>query len=94
MFQLVSEEGFESIAKILYHSTVPEYFATASEAATLTFLRAQGIPVPRVYRYCANAENSVGAKHILMEKAQGTSLQDKWFTLGDKEIVKLAYSYV
>lgn len=94
VFDLVSEDVFESIAKILYHSAVPKYFATASEAATLTYLRKKGIPVPRVYGYCANAENPVGAEYILMEKAQGTSLQDTWHTLKDKEIAKLVYSYV
>ncbi|PSN74907.1 hypothetical protein BS50DRAFT_628163 [Corynespora cassiicola Philippines] len=39
VFVLKMQEGFELIAKTRYHITRPEYFATASEAATLTFLR-------------------------------------------------------
>lgn len=43
------KDGFELIAKLPYHIAQPTYFATASEAATLTFLRSKGIPVPEVY---------------------------------------------
>jgi hypothetical protein len=39
VFTLVHEDGSEMIAKILYHSTAPGYYAIASGAATLTFLR-------------------------------------------------------
>jgi hypothetical protein len=56
------EVSFGSMAKVPYHIAVLKYFATASEAATLTFLRSKDIPVPEIYGYCANAENPVGTE--------------------------------
>jgi aminoglycoside phosphotransferase (APT) family kinase protein len=94
VFTLTMEDGFEVIAKIPYHIAVPEYFATASEAATLAFLRSKGVPVPKVYSYCACAENPVGAEYLLMEKADGVSLKSKWLELTEEEISKLAHSFV
>jgi aminoglycoside phosphotransferase (APT) family kinase protein len=81
VFTLTLEDGFKLIAKVPYHIAVPNYFATASEAATLTFLRSKDIPVPEVYDYCANAENPVGTEYIFMEKASGVSLKSKWLGL-------------
>ncbi|KAJ0424982.1 hypothetical protein BJY00DRAFT_308870 [Aspergillus carlsbadensis] len=40
------EDGFRAIVKIPYSIAVPKKYATASEVATLTFLRSKGIPVP------------------------------------------------
>ncbi|PWY64178.1 hypothetical protein BO83DRAFT_402664 [Aspergillus eucalypticola CBS 122712] len=64
-------DGFEVIAKILYRFTGPKYYATASEAATLCFLYAKGIPVPQLYGYSPSEDNTVGVEYILMEKAMG-----------------------
>ncbi|KAF2464602.1 kinase-like protein [Lindgomyces ingoldianus] len=94
VFVLVLQNGFELIAKIPYHIARPEYFATASEAATLAFLRLRGIPVPEVYSYSATAENPVGTEYILMEKAPGVCLASKWVNLQDLEIRRLAHSFV
>jgi hypothetical protein len=51
VFLLKLEDGFELVAKIPYRIARPKHFTTASEAATLTFLRLKGIPVPEVYSY-------------------------------------------
>jgi hypothetical protein len=91
---LTFQDGFEMIAKIPYHIVVPRYYATASEAATLTFLRLQGIPVPEVYVYSANRENPVGTEYILLEKAPGVSLLSKWLNLEDDLAKRLAQSFV
>jgi hypothetical protein len=88
------QDGFELIAKIPYHIARPEYFATASEAATLTFLRLKGIPVPEVYSYSATADNPVGTEYILMEKASGVCLASNWVNLQELEIRRLAHSFV
>ncbi|KAF2247950.1 hypothetical protein BU26DRAFT_519748 [Trematosphaeria pertusa] len=94
VFILVLQDGFELIAKIPYHISRPEYYATASEAATLTFLRLQGLPVPEVYSYSATAESPVGAEYILMERAPGICLASRWLDLQDLEIRRLAHSFV
>ncbi|KAH8730345.1 amidase signature domain-containing protein [Phaeosphaeriaceae sp. PMI808] len=94
VFVLQLQDGFELIAKIPYHIARPEYFATASEAATLTFLRLKGIPVPKVYSYSAKVENPVGTEYLLMEKAQGVSLASKGGNLEDVELQRLTHSFV
>lgn len=94
VFILQLQDGFELIAKIPYHITLPDHFATASEAATLTFLRSKGIPVPEVYNYSATADNPVGTEYILMQKAPGVGLGTKWLNLQDVEIKRLAHSFV
>ncbi|KAF2811522.1 uncharacterized protein BDZ99DRAFT_487255 [Mytilinidion resinicola] len=94
VFVLELQDGFEMIAKIPYHIARPEYFATASEAATLTLLRLKGIPVPEVYSYSTMLENPVGTEYILMEKAPGVCLASKWVDLQDHEIRRLGHSFV
>jgi aminoglycoside phosphotransferase (APT) family kinase protein len=94
VFVLELQDGFELIAKIPYHIARPEYYATASEAATLTFLRLKGIPVPEVYSYSATVENPVGTEYILLEKASGVCLASRWMDLEELEIRRLAHSFV
>nr|POE94651.1 altered inheritance of mitochondria protein 9, mitochondrial [Quercus suber] len=91
---LTMQDGFEVIAKIPYRIARPEYYTTASEAATLTFLKQKGLPVPGVLSYCAKAANPVGSEYILMEKAYGVSISDRWQDLTDLEIRRLAHSFV
>ncbi|KDB20263.1 hypothetical protein H109_07782, partial [Trichophyton interdigitale MR816] len=43
------ENGLQVVVKIPYPLSVPRRYATASEVATLAFLRLKGIPVPKVY---------------------------------------------
>jgi hypothetical protein len=52
------------------------------------------VPVPKVYSYCAYAENPVGAEYLLIEKAEGVSLKSRWLELTEKEMSRLAHSYV
>lgn len=63
------EDGFQAIAKIPYFTAVPEHYATASEVATLGFLRLEGIPVPKVLGWSSKISgNPVGAENIIMER--------------------------
>ena len=94
VFIIQMQDEFELIAKIPYHVPGPKYFATASEAATLTFLKSQDIPVPEVYGYSVTADNPVGAEYILMEKVAGVCLATKWEHLQDLDIRRLANSFV
>lgn len=74
--------------------TGPAFYATASEAATLAFLRRKGIPVPEVYAYSAHADNPVQTEYIILEKVTDVSAADRWFDLTDKEIRRLTVSLV
>lgn len=73
------EDGFRAIVKIPYRISVPKTYATASEVATLTFLRSKGIPVPEVYGWSSTTENAVGVEYIIMEHASGVGADTRWF---------------
>lgn len=94
VFLLTMENSYEAIAKIPYHIAVPKYYATASEAATLEFLRLKGVPVPKVYGYSASVDNPAGVEYLIMEKAKGARIEEKWLSMTKKERCKLASSYV
>ena len=94
VFLLAFEDGFEIIAKIPYRISVPERLATASEVATMDFLRSNGLPVPQVHAWSADSRNPVGVEYIIMQKAPGKPLEDRWFHLTQRERVHLMESYI
>ena len=47
VLQATFNDGYAIIARLPYHVTVPKHYAVASEAATLDFLRSQGVAVPK-----------------------------------------------
>ena len=55
----------------------------------MTLVRNHGIPVPVIYGYSTNTNNPVGAEYILMEKAEGRPLGDVWFTLSQRDRIKV-----
>lgn len=63
---------------IYLRSTMPWRLAVASEVATMDFVRAHGIPTPRILGYAID-ENPVGLEYILMEKLPGRPIGDAWF---------------
>ncbi|PGH23411.1 hypothetical protein AJ80_02521 [Polytolypa hystricis UAMH7299] len=92
IFLAIMEDGFKATVKIPYWISVPKTYATASEVATLTFLRPKGIPVPEVYGWSSTTRNAVGAEYIIMdsqyfEKDVPPQLQSRLYTPGvpDKE---------
>ncbi|GAT25944.1 phosphotransferase enzyme family protein [Aspergillus luchuensis] len=65
------EDGFRAIIKIPYWISIPRTYATASEVATLAFLRSKKIPVPEVYGWSSVTGNPVGVEYIIMEHVAG-----------------------
>ena len=94
VFLLTFEDGFEVIAKIPYNISVPERLATASEVATMDFLSSKELPVPRIHAWSADSNNPVGVEYIIMQKAPGKPLEDRWFHLTQKERVCFMESYI
>lgn len=88
------ENDSQVIVKIPFHHSVPKTYATASEVATLAFLRAKGIPVPKVYGWSSTANNPVGVEYIVMELASSIGLDSKWFELTKKQQLTLATEVV
>lgn len=78
VFLVKFDNGSEAIARFPTQLAGPPHYATASEVATMEFLRRRiGIPVPRVLAWNSSAStHEVSAEFILMEKAPGRSLYD------------------
>ncbi|OJJ37807.1 hypothetical protein ASPWEDRAFT_171269 [Aspergillus wentii DTO 134E9] len=91
VFQLTMDDGREIIAKLPNPNAGRPHFTTASEVATMDFLRnALNLPVPRVYAWSSRAsENPLGAEYILMEKQAGVVLTDVWDTIKGKQNVQI-----
>ncbi|KAL5336798.1 hypothetical protein BJX70DRAFT_389720 [Aspergillus crustosus] len=78
-FQLTMD-GREIIAKLLNPNTGRTHYTTASEVATMDFLRnVLDVPVPRVYAWSSRAsENPLSAEYILLEKQAGVIDIERW----------------
>ncbi|GAA82961.1 hypothetical protein ASPFODRAFT_59945 [Aspergillus luchuensis CBS 106.47] len=76
------EDGFRAIIKIPYWISIPRTYATASEVATLAFLRSKKIPVPEVYGWSSVTGNPVGVEYIIMEHVAGiVDIEKKLFSI-------------
>ncbi|CZT03693.1 uncharacterized protein RCO7_07614 [Rhynchosporium graminicola] len=76
---LTRADGQECIAKLPCPNAGPSHLTTASEVAVLQLVRSQTtIPVPRVLAWNSSSSNPVEAEYIVMEKAPGTQLFQKW----------------
>ncbi|KAL9103637.1 MAG: hypothetical protein Q9163_001332 [Psora crenata] len=83
------DDGYEVIARIPMPIAGPAHYMTASEVATMDFLRTQlNIPVPKVFGWASRVdqENPVGAEYMIIEKAQGESLSSLWPSLSKGEL--------
>ena len=91
VFLLTMDTGEQMIARIPHPNAGPAYYTTASEVATMHYLRTKlQLPVPRVVAYSCDATNPVGSEYILMERITGVNLSTKWPTLAvEKKITIL-----
>jgi aminoglycoside phosphotransferase len=78
VLEATMSDGKQVIAKVSYQYTISKHYATASEEATLEYLRLHGIPVPQVHGWCSTVDNAVGTWYIVMEKIEGTALNKLW----------------
>jgi hypothetical protein len=85
VFLLVMDNGSEVIARIPTAAAGPAHLVTASEVATMEFMRDLGVPVPKVLTWSSNADNNVGAEYIIMENAQGIQLKKVWDIMSHKQ---------
>ena len=75
-FMVIMRDGFQLVGWIPYPATQPKHLVTASEVATLDFVRVNDIPVPKIYGYSTALGNPAGTEHIFMELVRGTKLAD------------------
>ncbi|EEH04098.1 phosphotransferase enzyme family protein [Histoplasma capsulatum G186AR] len=85
----MKDDGAKVLARLPYPSTVPKRLTVASEVATLDLIRSHDIPVPKVLDYSTNPDNPVGAEYIIMEKINGDPIGESWYTLSDKQRLKV-----
>ncbi|KMU77095.1 hypothetical protein CISG_06133 [Coccidioides immitis RMSCC 3703] len=87
VFLLTMNDGREVIVKLPNPNAGRPCFTTASEVATMDFLRnILHLPVPKVYAWSSKAsENPVGAEYIIMEKQAGVMLSDVWESMKGKQ---------
>src|SRR5208282_997664 len=75
VFLLTMDTGKQIIARIPHPQAGSAHYTTASEVATMHYLRKKlNIPVPRVFAYSSNSRNAVGSEYIIMEKVDGVNL--------------------
>ncbi|RAH65658.1 phosphotransferase family protein [Aspergillus aculeatinus CBS 121060] len=80
-FKLTMGNGKTFVARIPNPNARPAFLTTASEVATMDFLRTiLGLPVPKVLAWSSavDSTNRVGAEYIIMEYAPGKNLADVW----------------
>ncbi|CAE7207584.1 hypothetical protein P3342_011188 [Pyrenophora teres f. teres] len=79
VFLLTMDDGRGLIAKLPNPNAGRPYFTTASEMATMDYVRnVLGIPAPEVYGYSTSTDNPVKAEYILMERSKGIELGKLW----------------
>ncbi|EAW11778.1 uncharacterized protein ACLA_094800 [Aspergillus clavatus NRRL 1] len=73
------DNGFQVVGKVPNPNAGQAHFTTASEVATMDFLRnVMKIPIPNVLSWGSTSENPVGAEYILMENVRGVQLSKLW----------------
>ncbi|KAF2757486.1 hypothetical protein EJ05DRAFT_465617 [Pseudovirgaria hyperparasitica] len=95
---LTMDNGSQVVAKIPNPNAGIPHLTTASEVATMEFIREKlGTPVPKVLAWSSRAQsNPIGAEYIIMEKASGVELEQIWPSLDIKErfaVVKAVAGY-
>ncbi|RMD44188.1 hypothetical protein DV735_g1027, partial [Chaetothyriales sp. CBS 134920] len=79
VFLMVMDDGKEIIAKLPNPNAGRPHLTTASEVATMDFVRnVLKVPAPRVYAWDSSSANPVGAEYILMERVAGVELDKVW----------------
>jgi aminoglycoside phosphotransferase (APT) family kinase protein len=93
ILEICMRDGTSVIARLPYHSTAPRRLAVASEVATMNFVRARGIPTPRIFDY-ATGDNPVGSEYILMEKLSGRPIGNACFELSEQQRLQVLHDIV
>ena len=93
-FLVSMRDGYKLVVRIPYTSTEPRQLLVASEAATLDYLRSNGLPVPKMFGYSATADNPAGTEYMFIEFIHGTNLGDIWFDLPENARIKVVKNLV
>lgn len=92
IFLLTMNDEYEVIARIPTPIAEPAHYTTATEVATMNFLRTRlNISTPRVFAWASRVggDNPVDAQYIIMKKMQGESRASRWLSLSTKELAEV-----
>ncbi|RDB27007.1 Altered inheritance of mitochondria protein 9, mitochondrial [Hypsizygus marmoreus] len=78
VFLVHFDGGQHAILRFPTSLSGPPHYTTASEVATMDFLRRLGLPVPKVLAWSSQSTNPVGAEYIIMEPASGMPVAKVW----------------
>ncbi|PWY91337.1 hypothetical protein BO94DRAFT_573791, partial [Aspergillus sclerotioniger CBS 115572] len=79
VFLITMDDNKEVIAKLPNPNAGRPHFTTASEVATMDYVRnVLNIPTPKVYKWSSSAATPVGAEYIIMERSRGVELSRLW----------------
>ncbi|KZV99171.1 hypothetical protein EXIGLDRAFT_668875 [Exidia glandulosa HHB12029] len=83
VFRLKLQNHRDVVARLPFAAAGPPHLVTASEVATIDFLRNRlNLPVPRVLDSASHASQTpVGAEYVIMDVAEGIELQHVWHGL-------------
>ncbi|KAJ6170948.1 Aminoglycoside phosphotransferase [Penicillium chermesinum] len=89
-FLMRKANGTEVVAKIPCRIAGPPSLITAGEVGVLEYVRRHtSIPVPRVLSWSSDGSNTAGAEYIIMEKAHGVPLFQRWGSMTEFEKLQL-----
>ena len=81
-----------SAKEFIFRAALPAnpYYKIECDVATTEFVRNfTTIPVPKIYVYDSSTNNPLGLEWMLMEKAVGVPLADKWVDMDDEHRITL-----
>ncbi|RAK75708.1 phosphotransferase family protein [Aspergillus fijiensis CBS 313.89] len=92
---LTKENDEEVVAKLPYHIAGPASLTVASEVAALQYVKKYTrIPVPGVLSWSSDSLSPIGAEYIIMEKAAGVPLYERWEGMAEIERLGLIQDLV
>ncbi|EPQ51183.1 hypothetical protein GLOTRDRAFT_141032 [Gloeophyllum trabeum ATCC 11539] len=96
VFLLTLDNSREIIARIKTPHAGPAHLVTASEVATMDFVRSHlGVPVPAVLSWSSHSEQTpVKAEYIIMEKAPGIEVSTVWDKLSRRQQRELVINWL
>jgi hypothetical protein len=89
VFLITMADKFKMVARIPYSISVPKQYGIASEVATMDFLRSKELPIPEVYGYSFDPDNTAGTEYIFMEYVQATPLNEVWHSLSKTDMLTI-----
>ncbi|KAF2239810.1 phosphotransferase enzyme family protein [Viridothelium virens] len=94
-FLITMDDGQQIIAKLPIPNAGRSHYTTASEAATMDYVRnILQIPAPNVLAWSSSRDNPVAAEYILMERSRGVELGKIWDEVSWEDRLQIVESLV